>query len=70
MDERDFEAFLVSDASDAEALAFRHYMRALRAHRAKKALLSMHGLVSATDELVQQTLPERKNGSNPYGGIG
>ena len=58
MTEIDFEAFSVSDASDAEAIAFRNYMLALRAHRAKKTLLSMQSLDSATDELTQRTLPE------------
>lgn len=68
MTERDFEAFSDSDVSDAEALAYRHYLQALRAHCAKKALLSIQSLVSATDDLVQKTLPKRKNGSDSQGG--
>jgi len=65
MAEIDFEAILDSDASDDEALAFRNYMLALRAHRAKKALISMQSLVSTTDELTQRTLPEMQWDAGP-----
>lgn len=65
MAEIDFEAVSDSDASDTEALAFRNYMLALRARRAKKALLSIHSLVSATDELTEQTLPEMQWDAGP-----